>query len=161
MKRIIILCVAAFFCLVIYFRGDIIDVVKMLGMSKNEREFVRSLKQFVKSDKKSIPLKELTNFEWEKVCWFGPYQPDDTVKSKMNDCMVWQGDSCMSHESYWGIQFMHKGNASSVCISRRIIDCPREPVKCVLQDGATAKLERRGYKQRALQIEGISCNDSK
>jgi hypothetical protein len=46
-------------------------------MSKEEKYFYQKLKEFKDSGKDSIHLKELTNFEWEYVCYMGPYSGID------------------------------------------------------------------------------------
>ena len=45
-------------------------------MSKEEKYFYKQFIEFKESGKKSIPLKELTNFEWDRVLFTGPYGLD-------------------------------------------------------------------------------------
>ena len=42
-------------------------------LSKEEKYFYRKLKEFKESEKEVILLKDLTNFEWDKVGYVGPY----------------------------------------------------------------------------------------
>ena len=44
-----------------------------LFASKEEKFFYKKLEEFILSDTESIELKELTNFEWDHVCYVMPY----------------------------------------------------------------------------------------
>lgn len=41
--------------------------------TKEEKYFHKKLGEFKKSGKDNIPLKELTNFEWDEACYIHPY----------------------------------------------------------------------------------------
>ncbi len=151
---------------IFYFHRAIIDTLRFWNKPRIEKQFIKSLIRFVKSGEKSIALLELTNFDWEKACWFGPYQIGPPIKVQANDCLTWKGDeNCLLTEGQWGMQFVdNKGNITTMCIERRIVDVPIIPTGCVLKNGAIAKIVKiPDSKHRsaalALQIEGRPCEN--
>ena len=67
-----ILLVSLLIILLLWFQRDGRFVNSIL-MSKNEENFYTKFSEFVASGKSKILLKELTNFEWNRVCLVEPY----------------------------------------------------------------------------------------
>ncbi len=139
--------------LTFHFRVDIIDTYTYSGRPEAEKQFAKSLRQFVRSDKQSIALKELTSFEWEKVYWFAPYSPDRS----------WKGDCDLVSHSVWGIQFVDsKGFTRSFCLEGGLIGYPDRPARCFLRKDTIVKIEKIPYGKKRegvfiLQFEGSNC----
>jgi hypothetical protein len=55
--------------------GLVIFLCIKVGIIANQKErfFYNKLESFINSNKTEIPLKELTNFEWDYVCFINPY----------------------------------------------------------------------------------------
>jgi hypothetical protein len=59
-------------------------------MTKEEKYFYQKLKEFKESKEEKIALRVLTNFEWDEVCYIGPYSYIESVKLerfKLNSAM--------------------------------------------------------------------------
>lgn len=48
-----------------------------LIMTLNERYFYHNINAITKNKNDAIPLKSLTKFDWDKVCYYTPYSPTE------------------------------------------------------------------------------------
>jgi hypothetical protein len=126
--------------------------------TKQEKQFEKSLKKAIKSGAKEVHLKDLTDFEWERVYRLGPYQLETF------DGIQWNGTSCLSEDSQWGLLFVDSNKDTiSICISKKIAE---GSLNCVFKEGAKAIfveetvkgfITGRDIKQTKLKITGQDC----
>lgn len=151
---------------VVGFAGILISCEKR---SKQEVKFEKALKKAIKSDKKTIDLKDLTDFEWEKVYSFGPYLtgvPVDIAKRVDPDYIEQIGLECVWHDAHWALFFIDsKNNTIPICIKRTIIDMGKSHA-CTTKNGTKGIFteENWGSKERpvmrkVLSIQGEKCSD--
>ncbi|MCE3232974.1 MAG: hypothetical protein K0R98_1231 [Rickettsiaceae bacterium] len=50
-----------------------------LIMTLNERFFYKNIEKIASRNEDAILLKELINFDWDKVCYYTPYSPSEEV----------------------------------------------------------------------------------
>jgi hypothetical protein len=127
--------------------------------TKQDKQFEKALKKAIKSGAKEVYLKDLTDFEWERVYCLAPYGVETFNGIK------WTGLSCFEYgaidESHWGLLFVDSNkNTIPICIKRGIIDYSRESQGCVVKDGTKGMFteENWGTKdytaKKVLRIKG-------
>ena len=79
------------------------------SMSAEERFFYKELKSKLNKGEREIFIKDLTNFDWDQVCFFGPYGvPFD---------IPWH-----SNEGVWTTIFITSKTEYAFKISRKLVD---------------------------------------
>ena len=105
---------------------------------KKERFFYQKLEEFKKSGGKEILIKELTNFEWDNVCYVWPYGGlDEEFRSVKLDREIPEDDN----DGKFGIVFIKKENGVVFRVSRK--DFTVEEKICSNRSGAALKLNNK------------------
>ena len=77
--------------------------------SKVEREFGASLDKVLKTEAKSVRIRDIVEFDWERVCVVSPYISKSNVENRLGfrydyyDRLGW-----ILSDSYWGLLFITK-----------------------------------------------------
>lgn len=91
---------------------------------EEEKYFYQKLTEFKESEKDSIDLKELTNFEWEDVCYMWPYGgvDDERFKGVKLNKEIPEDDN----DGKFAVIFINKGNGRVFRISRSDFNVQKE-----------------------------------
>ncbi|MBU6140975.1 MAG: hypothetical protein KGP29_05445 [Proteobacteria bacterium] len=121
MKKSFMLLIPALFLLLTFL---IIKERRSNAVENDEKYFYQKIKEFKDSGKDSIPLKELTNFEWENVCYVWPYGDNKDkrfIGAKLNK-EIPEDDN----DGKFGVIFTYKGSGRVFRISRKDFNAQEE-----------------------------------
>ena len=85
--------------------------------SEEEKYFYQKIEEFQKSGKKEIMMKDLTNFEWENVCYVWPY---GGIDREFKDIELNKKIPEDDNEGKFAVIFIKNGSGKVFRISRSI-----------------------------------------
>lgn len=96
----------------------ITKVAIYFSYSPAERHLYKTLQRSIKSRVFEIPLKELTNFEWEELWYLGPYSQVQRENKIWLEGKAYPMESDiqlkLDNDGMWAFCFIHKGIATQI-----------------------------------------------
>ena len=117
-----------------------------LRLENDDTDLVEKISSVIKTRyKQDISLKELTNFEWDKVCIFMAYESADSINANLG--FEWELSELASNrlvsEQNFLLIFTKKGKVVKYLFSLGILCRFDVSVNCYSKDNAVFKVKKR------------------
>lgn len=120
------------------------DWLKPVPLSKEEQEVRSALSKKLDAKVESVAVRDLTSFEWDKVCYMSPYMSKDEADARIGfSYKDFHKYNWPSDDTIWGLLFadVKRKKVTTVRIQSIMVSQVRGGVKCAMKDNATFKIK--------------------